>query len=968
MATIKSKVPANNSKVWWTIELWDETEDTTIFSDSQYAELKLPLNVQIYDITPPNTVINDLYWTSSTDNSVYRDSNGKLHGHVELKKDLTYKEGNTTKTTTLGTTYGVDDDKISGVVVFRGYAYDNKRLGNLRWGIRSTPYSTTNWTAGTVYAVNDVVYYADNTSKNYYKCKTAHTAGETFDTNNWDVYRTYEAWPQTYITAATYSSGTWTPTGSETIELPFYYLKVYTDEAHGAYLDERGHKVYWELTIDTSRVQIPGQEAQDALGVGKNLYVYMQATDAAGKVTEMNPDSSAIITDGTDEENLRPNYKVDVVPYINGVKTRLSRKNKSNPEVYSRTAQGHYPIASDETEAGSVVLQGFNLSTGSADVDISSIISTQTTGAYVYTRGTGANAVMSINNMNYNDAHGDYDLSDTTLNEKTKVQNMYNRTPSTVTNLTLDDDVYFDIWEFKKAAAPKSGKINEPVMHINPYNQKIGFAFANGADALSLPNGRGDSYTAWQKNYADYSGINFVYDTNGYVHSVSTGLDTEPNQGYGGYMQYIFSRWGGNGVNNMYNWNADTTSALESVAVPSQTYIGNTQLTANLIDIDRFGTPAIAVATRTNPTVYIAYYDGDSNHIRFRYGSVSNTKSGRVNNFGQLSDDKCASGTVIGHNNRGAVETHDAAIGDDDTTGATTYAQHRGFEAHTDYYSILAGKSNGATQTDTGNGASEFVALDVIPGANANADVVVIVWYDGSDLMYTYREGEKDDKDCSSDGVTGKWSKPEVIFEGAGQYCTIKVDKNNGIHIAAYNRSGADLYYAYMPKYDQYAKLKTALVDSYSQVGKYISLDTALVLREGTTDKYNVVPYITYYGDGFNGLPKLAYLPGGINSASPIVPNGADDDTDLFTGKWEVSIIPTSSEVNEDNMNVALWKTNDGVLTASTKPTTGYTEPTITAAGTNSATWYGNGSSELVLGYGITDGATGFIEIGQMKK
>ena len=300
MATIKSKVTANNSKVWWTIELWDETEDTTIFSDSQYAELKLPLNVQIYDTTPPNTVFNDLYWTSSTDNSVYRDSNGKLHGHVELKKDLTYKEGNTTKTTTLGTTYGVDDDKISGKVVFRGYAYDNKRLGNLRWGIRSTPYSTTNWTARTVYAVNDVVYYADNTSKNYYKCKTAHTAGDTFDTSNWDVYRTYEAWPQTYITAATYSSGTWTPTGSQTIDTPFYYLKVYTDADHGAYLDERGHKVYWELTIDTSRVQIPGQEAQDALGVGKDLYVYMQATDAAGKVTEMNPDSSAIITDGTD--------------------------------------------------------------------------------------------------------------------------------------------------------------------------------------------------------------------------------------------------------------------------------------------------------------------------------------------------------------------------------------------------------------------------------------------------------------------------------------------------------------------------------------------------------------------------------------------------------------------------------------------------------------------------------------------
>ena len=241
--------------------------------------------------------------------------------------------------------------------------------------------------------------------------------------------------------------------------------------------------------------------------------------------------------------------------------------------------------------------------------------------------------------------------------------------------------------------------------------------------------------------------------------------------------------------------------------------------------------------------------------------------------------------------------------------------------------------------------------------------------------MYTYRYGEKDDTDCSSSGVDDKWAAPQPIFnDGIGQYCTIKVDENKGIHIAAYNRTGADLYYAYMPGYDKYSDLKTALIDSYSQVGKYISLDTALVLREGSTAEYNVVPYITYYGDGFEGLPKLAYLPGGINSTSPNVPNGSSIDDDMFTGSWEVSLIPTSSEVNEDNMNIALWKTESGVLTSSgdTRPND-FSDPSITGAGgttdetANSATWYGNGTSKLVLGYGIVDNATGFIEIGQMK-
>ena len=143
-------------------------------------------------------------------------------------------------------------------------------------------------------------------------------------------------------------------------------------------------------------------------------------------------------------------------------------------------------------------------------------------------------------------------------------------------------------------------------------------------------------------------------------------------------------------------------------------------------------------------------------------------------------------------------------------------------------------------------------------------------------------------------------------------------------------------------------------------------MDTALVARSGSENEYNVVPYISYYGDGFNGLPKIAYLPGGINQSAPNVPAGADDDNETFTGKWEIGLLPTSSEVIEDNMNVALWKTNAGVMTTSNKPAN-WTEPKINAAGTNTATWYGNGTSKLVVGYGITSGATGFIEIGQMK-
>ena len=157
-AEIKSAVTANTEKTWFTFEFWDSTEETTKFSNSQYAELKLPLDVQILDKTKPNTFINDLYWNSSTDNSVFKNpTTRKLDGHIELKDYL--------GTGFTADNYGTDDDKISGKVVFRGYAYDNKRLSRLTWGIKDN-------LSGTI----------------------------------------KEAWPRGYITDATYdsSTATWT--------------------------------------------------------------------------------------------------------------------------------------------------------------------------------------------------------------------------------------------------------------------------------------------------------------------------------------------------------------------------------------------------------------------------------------------------------------------------------------------------------------------------------------------------------------------------------------------------------------------------------------------------------------------------------------------------------------------------------------------------------------------------------------
>ena len=319
------------------------------------------------------------------------------------------------------------------------------------------------------------------------------------------------------------------------------------------------------------------------------------------------------------------------------------------------------------------------------------------------------------------------------------------------------------------------------------------------------------------------------------------------------------------------------------------------------------------------------------------------------------------------------MATETGTVGNDTHNGGNnSYGYHGVYENSSSNYSVVAGveyPNGGGTGTDTGNTAGQYLDIAVIPGGNMASDVVVFVWYDGKDLNYTYRygieydENDDDDKDKDDDidalstGVTGKWSATKTIFEkGAeiGEHCAVTVDAKGGIHIAAYSRSGADLYYAYLS--DKDAKPKTCLVDSYSQVGTNLAIDVAFK----DNDKNKAVPYISYYADGFNGLPKVAYFEDGISSATDVV-DGVDFDTDMFTGKWEVALVPTESTIRNDNVNVGVWKTAGETAGVRKKPTV------KTSSAGDTGMCYGNGKSYFVLGYATEEGLNGNIETAQLK-
>lgn len=967
---LKAAVGGNNGtngQRWWTIQIWDSTEETTHFENSQYAELKLPLNVQILDKTDPNTVISPLYWNSATDNSVYRDANDTLFGHIELIKDLETAEGK------LGndSLYGSEDDKISGIVVFKGYAYDNKRLSKLMWGI--------------------VDHKADN----------AYTSPTYL----------FPATNSALQDGATFTGGVWSSKPAQTdaeqealdllLETKHYTFVVSDAEADGAYLDSKGHKVAWTLTVDTSYIK-------NVVEKDARLYVYAE-DEAGGKTTITN---TAVTSTSTDQETYDlqtkiPTYQVDILPYITSVTTRLAAK-----DVVSRTALGHYPIASDEN---SIILSGYNLAQNNTSVTLNA--TSRSSGAYEYP--VGNTGISTINNINNNSAHGDYNVDKSGLAQKTKVTNMYNRQPDTNTNLNLTDDVYFDVWEINADAATSGyPALKYPVMHINPSNNQIGFGFVRGTDSVSFP-ANGNSYAWYQKNNKDYVNTNFVYDTKGIAHTISIGLDAQFGTGIAGRMNYNHSGWYGDSYTSRYNnrnytitnrgsdnvrqWDKRYNVALESIGIPNGVYLKNVKTNVangeGTIDIERFSTPSMAVATHgDNTAVYIIYYDTNQDQIRFRYGLVPTTETSRgdtIKQFGLLNDSKSEQQRCTSVNTDNADTT---TIPDDNHQNGDDYNKHGMFEADREFFSLVTGKyykqahdtnanegiadniAAGTEVYDTKNNGSEIHAIGVIPSADGmNDDKVVMVWYDKtvSRLKYIYRtnlgtsnndalDRSKAKRDADNDGVSAGdkvyWSAPKDLF-GTNNIPVSKialtVDKNEGIHIAAYDQTNADLVYAYLPSYNHLDtannKAYVCRVDAYSQIGTDLTIDTAIVDNK-------VVPYISYYAEGLAALPKVAYLVNGIDTTSiaTSVVDGADKDTKLFTGKWEVSLIPTTALLQRYDVSIGLFKDADGALTSPAKTTD-------VATSKDERKRYANGTTNLVVGYATKQNGTGYIETAMRK-
>lgn len=853
-----------------TFKLWDKTDGTTVGSTSNYAEIEIPVKVAVQDAEAPTAVLKPFKWVSASENSLY--ANSKKNGHIELEADLP------APTFTAGGTGVYDKDpKISGIVTFEGSVKDNVVVKEINIKI-------PNYNGGNAFAI-----------------ATRNTAGVLISTNMLTL--------SNVAPIKTYANYSFASTD--------WYFEVLTDkfEADGS------NTVKFKFHFNTQKISGFAQT---------DVEIELSAKDRGkADISPLNtivytPNASTPGTTQTTADTNTGYYKVDVVPYITGVKTGLSGKKKNNPSVYARTAKGHYPVnggkpgnASSATMTEeTITLEGFNLGT-TTSINASTLPS----GAYTHT----VNGVESLNNKNNNDSKGEYTKTVAAGNKVGDYEiyrNYYNRSPNNDNNNNLTDDVIFDVWQFNnRAARPISGVIENPTMKINPSNGMLGFAFTNGPLYFSMPgkttahaggsisySSQDYSYVYWQGSFDFMTSVTLHYDSAGKTYATAAGGDI--NATSADKFSLMTDRWGVSGAATGGSYGGSRANRIEMIAQAGDYNQRNSYVSSLDINFDkqRVKSPAIASSRDASSTnLYMAYFDNLNDEIRFKYGKLGDSQTSKVD-FGNFKDSYGHGTVTSGYN-----------------------ANHGKY--YNDHVQVIAHTHGGSTSL--GN-PGEYVSLGVVKDS-AN-DVVVLVWYDSTNsvLRYTYNTTPTTVRNgLSKEG----WSTPQTIFTDAGEYCQIATDAGGGIHIAAYDGTNGDLKYAYLSSYNSaYSEeANSVIVDSYAIVGQNISID---VKQDGTT----YVPYISYYALS-SAKPKLAYR------TATSVGDGAISE--VYTGDWEVTIIPTSSRTPPDRISV-------GVVTTTTTSNS--------SCGQYYGKCYANGTYNTVLGYQIRDSSTsGFIETAQMK-
>lgn len=704
-------------------------------------------------------------------------------------------------------------------------------------------------------------------------------------------------------------------------------------------------------------------------------YVIVVNSEKIADVAEADKEITISAEDWKGNKGYGNVYRIDVVPYVTQVWTELSEYERTYASMNNRASTGEYPVRVGEK----ITLYGWNLSSSTSTVTVGSEkISTTTIVHNNYTDvirnadiglqfelpdiasgevNVVINTVPALNNINNDDSHGTAkEISATTDTQKAiaDYSNYYNRLPNGQNNNILNDNLKFDVWDFKTAVTPEGDSAEFVHMKVGPYmannvekSGRIGFSFKNGVGYFNMPgyayNDSSESklysHTKLGSAYQGFTYNTFAFDKNGETYGVALNSDTSGRDGMGGNLQF-FSRAEAYSYGDYHDLNFNYYNNTNARRIENIFAYKDSKLKS-----DQKRTQSLSMATYTDSAdktyVYNAYYDHLLGQITFRVGSVTGKGYKNANNIGLGLQDLIGSVAFLDSNSDYGKIGYDNSMYKVRTSTDSSYKGNVTDEPAYKYVSKISGIT----------GAAGYVSVGVLQSSDPGR--AVIVWYD---------EGNRSLKMASvslseiKSGINGNTWTAKTISTKGGQYVQMAIDSEDGIHLAYMSNSGADLYYAYIPPYDR-SSITEILVDSKNDVGDNCSIDVG---REDESSSW--IPIISYKSNE-GTKTKIAY-PVAFDNGKP---KAGATSGGFFTGNWAVSMLPTKNKSTNDQINVGLNKDwSNGVIHEFTKradDTSSYT-PKGPYAICSSGILYGNGTKNPVVGYAISSGS---IEMAQKK-
>lgn len=963
------------------ITFWDKTEETTQGTDSQWALLKIPVNLMTDEKEKPESKIRPFYWNSSTENSVFID--GAIRGHIELEKDLT---------SSITSSLGDDDPKVSGKIKIEGTVYDNVRI----YSISASVFGGTS----SVVASYNAGIWAQVSSSSLPECVESFTAEDMDMSQNGHTVKytmivdteklsdsaglektiiiTAKDWQDNTSEASSaqtvtgtitvndvsYSTGTTNyykmdvvPYVTEIVtNLSSYSLdnpSVYARSSVGSYPVYEGEEIEikgYNLGQGNASVTINGKTVK--LDSGNKMKV--DSSVSSGTVSVSVEGISAV-------NNLNKN---DAIGSYSG-----SASDNDYANCYNRQPNG----VNNNLLTDDLSLDVWNFKTAASPIGSSANYVHMKVGPYLSGDSTNSGRI----GFSFKNAIGYFNMPGQ------KSGNSY-----TVTNNSVDlyvnsslDYIAIHHWgnsDKNKTEVPislgsavsykggsyyhisfsssdlditSSGDTTLQFLltkEVGKYTNQTGNCMITSVGCYvidSVPSGtisptteyrtstvgnKVFSQTRFGTNFGGFNHNTFAFDKNGYTYGAAQCPDTSGQAGMSANFQF-FSRGVSDESSDYHGLNFNYFNVTNGRRIENTSYYKNSIV---YTDENRVQNPEMATYVSDSTSyVYLAYYDHGLDMIKFRVGSVGSS----ANSIGLgLQDlDKFTSNR---HSENDANKICDSNKNLKDSLDST-YEGDQG-----NAYKYVTKIAN--------RGASPYVAVGALP----TDGTAVVVWYDKNEQALKMKSAAF--SSVKSDSVS--WTAPSTISTIGGKYVSMATDEAGGIHLAYLSNSGANLYYTYMSSVS--ATPVTMLVDAYQDVGDRCMITVG---RESTSKPW--IPYISYKSN-YASHTKIAYPVFASDASSSTLPSaGIVDGTEKYAGAWNVSLVPDTNLSIDDTVSVGVnkdWASNSGVMYVFPTGETQKASDTGVYALCDATIVYGNGTKNPVMGYAIEDGT---IQMAQKK-